>query len=432
MKKVFVLIMIFSYVHTIQAQVRHVKALFLGNSYTAANNLPELISQLALSSGDILEYDSNTPGGYTFQAHSTNSNSLNLIEKTNWDFVVLQEQSQLPSFPEPQVEILVYPYAALLDSIIKANNICASSLFYMTWGRENGDAQHCPEHPVVCTYEGMDSLLQLRYSIMAERNNAALSPVAKVWRRIRNEYPDIDLYSGDGSHPSINGSFAAACSFYSMMFEKDPVATAFNASIKPETALLIKEIAKEVVYDSLDFWHRHVPNKLKADFTYSVTENTVDFFNHSQFANSFHWDFGDTHSGTESSPKHTYNQSGMYHVQLTAKKSNCSATQFKQDSVYIDEFTFLPDMETETLVELYPNPVTNQLHIQTTIELAEFQLIDVFGRSKKINPNRISMSIYRIETDELEPGTYFIHTRSTKGQAYVLKFIKSRFDRTDE
>lgn len=41
------------------------KVLFLGNSYTAVNNLPQMMADVAVSAGDSLWFDSNTPGGYT-------------------------------------------------------------------------------------------------------------------------------------------------------------------------------------------------------------------------------------------------------------------------------------------------------------------------------------------------------------------------------
>ncbi|MFO0361362.1 MAG: hypothetical protein ACK500_06000, partial [Flavobacteriales bacterium] len=44
-------------------------ALFLGNSYTAYNNLPELTEQLAASAGFELTTAANTPGGFSFQGH---------------------------------------------------------------------------------------------------------------------------------------------------------------------------------------------------------------------------------------------------------------------------------------------------------------------------------------------------------------------------
>ncbi len=112
------------------------RVLFLGNSYTQVNNLPQMVADAAISAGDTLLFDSNTPGGYTLQGHSTNAISLAKIAAGNWDYVVLQEQSQLPSFPIDQVETEVFPYAHLLDSIINAENPCGETVFYMTWGRK--------------------------------------------------------------------------------------------------------------------------------------------------------------------------------------------------------------------------------------------------------------------------------------------------------
>lgn len=43
------------------------RVLFLGNSYTAANNLPQLFASVAASAGDAAVVDANTPGGYTLQ-----------------------------------------------------------------------------------------------------------------------------------------------------------------------------------------------------------------------------------------------------------------------------------------------------------------------------------------------------------------------------
>lgn len=172
------------------------KVLFIGNSYTEVNNLPNLIKSVANSVGESIEFSSNTPGGCTFQQHCNNQ-SMDLICQGGWDYVVLQEQSQYPSFPITQVQNEVFPFAARLNDSIEKYNPCAETIFYMTWGRENGDPQWAP----ISTYEGMDDSLYRRYMIMAEDNDALVAPVGRVWRHIRENYPQIQLYSGDGSHP---------------------------------------------------------------------------------------------------------------------------------------------------------------------------------------------------------------------------------------
>ncbi|HQV00112.1 MAG TPA: hypothetical protein PLO59_03075, partial [Bacteroidia bacterium] len=264
------------------------QVLFLGNSYTAVNNLPKMIADIALSTGDTLIFDSNTPGGYTLQGHSTNSTSLSKIMLGNWDNVILQEQSQLPSFGNNQVQLQVFPYARLLDSLINQYNPCAETMFYMTWGRKNGDAANCAVFPIVCTYNGMDSMLNLRYRMMADSNQAVVSPVGAVWKYIRQNFPLIELYQADESHPSLAGSYAAACCFYAAIFRKNPALITDNYSLPATDADNIKAAAKAIVYDSLQNWHIGEYDPL-ADFNFNINNNTVTFNNNSVNATTYQW-----------------------------------------------------------------------------------------------------------------------------------------------
>ena len=92
MKNYFILSLIsllFWIIPTANSQSKSV--LFLGNSYTYYNeSVPTVLKQVANSMGDAIEVESNSPGGYTFEGHSTNVTSLDLITSRNWDYVVLQ------------------------------------------------------------------------------------------------------------------------------------------------------------------------------------------------------------------------------------------------------------------------------------------------------------------------------------------------------
>ena len=69
------LIVLFS-INSYSQDHKKLTALFLGNSYTYVNNLPQVISDLALANGDTLVFDSNCPGGYTFQNHFYDATSV--------------------------------------------------------------------------------------------------------------------------------------------------------------------------------------------------------------------------------------------------------------------------------------------------------------------------------------------------------------------
>lgn len=303
-----------------QATGRIKRVLFIGNSYTAVNNLPDLVSRFAASAGDSVYAAMSTPGGFTFQAHCTYAPTLSLIQQSGWDYVVLQEQSQRPAFPINQVQQEVFPFARVLDSLIHRYNPCAKVVFYRTWGRQHGDQANCAQWPPVCTYNGMDSLLALRYRQMADSNLAFISPVGEVWRSVRAQFPQVTLYQSDGSHPEIAGSYLAAASFYSIFFRTNPELASFRAGIDSVVASLLRKVVRQVVFDSLSFWNVGKWDPI-ADFSFVTNGLSLQLNNQSLFSSNSLWHFGDGQFDTSWSPIHHYAQPGTYLVSL--KSESC-------------------------------------------------------------------------------------------------------------
>ncbi|MGV9012708.1 MAG: PKD domain-containing protein [Flavobacteriales bacterium] len=298
------------------AQTSHV--LFIGNSYTGVNDLPEMTRQLALSLGDTLVVSSSSPGGVTFQGHTTNPTTQNLIDQGGWDHVVLQEQSQLPSFPQGQVASDCYPYATILVDDIRTHSPCAEAVFYMTWGRENGDADNCAFWPPVCTYEGMQAQLRISYLQMAQDNNAACAPAGMVWKRVREEFPAIGLYASDGSHPSVAGSYLVACTMYTTFFRRSTVGATFTSTLDATIAATLQQAASSVVLDSLSTWNIGVNDPVALPEYADLGYGQVTFSESSTNTTSNFWDLGDGSTRTESSFTHSYGSNGDYTVTYIA------------------------------------------------------------------------------------------------------------------
>ena len=402
-KLILCITLIVSHVHGQQLTKR---ALFLGNSYTSVNNLPQLVADVAASAGDTLIFDNNTPGGYTLQNHSTNSSSLAKIAEGNWDYVVLQEQSQLPSFPDSQVEVEVFPYAHRLDSIIHSENTCAETVFYMTWGRKNGDASNCSFWPPVCTYSGMDSLLNLRYRMLADTNNGIVSPVGSVWNYLRQNHPLIELYQSDDSHPSVAGSYAAACTFYSIFFRKDPTLITFNATLPESDASIIRTVTKMIVFDSLTHWHvgEYDPT---ADFTDSISEGGQLYLsNNSSHATDYVWDFGDGTIATDTNPTHTYTENGAFNVTLIA--SHCGLMDTFSKIVTISLSGLQEDQFHSVDVKGYPNPVTNEFYLTVNPQFIGSQYVVFDKLGKTVLTGKIDSENKLISFQELAKGFYLV------------------------
>lgn len=416
MKKNFAFLFLFLLFFAAKSQTT-LKVLFLGNSYTSVNDLPGLTSLVTKSAGDSLIYSSNTPGGYTFNQHSTNATSTALISQGGWNYVVLQEQSQLPSFTDGEVQSMVFPYATTLDNMIHTADSCTETIFYMTWGRKNGDASNCAVWPPVCTYEGMDSLLHLRYMMMAEDNNAEVSPVGAVWHYLRTNAPTIELYSTDESHPSPAGSYAAACTFYTSMFRKSPLNITYNYSLSAGDADIIRNAVKTVVFDSLANWYNtdEIP---QAMFSHFNSTTPVQFVNSSTNALEYFWDFGDGTSSSEEDPTHDFPFDGMYTVTLIA--SACGINDTISETFWV---ATLGIESAEYSIRIFPNPVRNILKITTESEISGVTISDASGRIV-LAKNLIRSQNPEIDLSALDDGIYFVRVEMLNGTS-IQKIAKT-------
>lgn len=350
--------------------------LFIGNSYMQVNDLPLLTKNVASSAGYELTYRANMPGGATFANHCVNG-SKDMILEGGWDLVMIQGQSQEPSFPDGQVAQETFPYAAQLVAAVYQANPCAEPMFYMTWGRKDGDSYNAQFFPPLGSYEGMDSLLYLRYMMMKEANDASVSPVGRLWHVLRNTHPEIELYSSDNSHPSLAGSYAAACSFFTTIFEADPTTITFNPGIDESIASIIRQTAKTVVYDNLSFWKRPLPT---SGYTYNAMGGlSVQFNNNSQNASQYEWFFGDGETSHQESPSHTYSEEGSYNVMLIAQR-HCNLLDTIQTSITVSGSSNPAGIEDQmvTGLRVYPNPaighVTIEMDRDTEISVFDSQL----------------------------------------------------------
>ncbi len=380
------------------------KVLFIGNSYTAVNNLPRMVSDMASSTGDVLIYDSNTPGGYRFMNHASDQTTLAKINSENWDYVALQAQSQETSLSEAQMQAEVYPYAESLSNAIRANNECSQPLFYMTWGRENGDLTNCPYMPWVCTYEEMDDVIRSTYIFMSESNEAELAPAGAVWRYIRENHPNIDLYSSDGSHPSLAGSYAVACAFYAMIYKKDPTSLPWNSTLNETEANLIKMAAKTIVYDEISSWD-FTQNPV-ADFSEIINDGEVSFTNNSSDFDTIFWDFGDGNTSTEVNPIHIYAESGFYNVSQTITKCGESDTKTKT----LDILILNTESFNQEKFRIYPNPTSGRINLKFAKGYKDIKIV-ISGLSGKtvLTTSANNAAEVTLDLSTLSKGFYILN-----------------------
>lgn len=226
MRHVFCSLLSFLYgIVFLNAQVTPAKVLFLGNSYTAYNNLPAIVSSIASANGDSITYQAITPGGQYLLAHAADPQVQTAFQQGDWDFIVVQEQSQIPVIPYFR-ETLMYPGADSLKALKDQYCPGAAMFYYMTWGRQNG-GQQCNDgycsYAFTGFYDYQDTLTWAYYQT-AVQTACGIAPVGEIWREAMLQHqpplPSLNLFSTDGSHPSSEGSYLAGLTIYSTLFNK--------------------------------------------------------------------------------------------------------------------------------------------------------------------------------------------------------------------
>jgi PKD domain. len=398
-----------------QAQQR-LNVLYLGNSYTSVNNLPQMTSLLSLGTHRTINYESNTPGGSTLEQHSRNNTSLALIRKGNWDYVVLQEQSQMPSIDYYRYQSM-YPAVEQLTDSIKKYSPCATVVMYLTWGRLLG-GQQCEDYGngTYCSadfrdFDHMQDTLTSSYNQIAYQTNSYIAPAGEAWREVLNN-TDITLHSADGSHPNTAGTYLTACVLHSVFWHESPIGVTNCTTLDNETIMKLQRYAHQVVMETPKTWNLHVDDVF-ADFTSVVEEATVNFINLSESLSpcEYLWDFGDGCYSTEENPEHTYQHNDDYLVKL--KTESC----LKNDScIQIVKLDPLSEKETRQIKApiIYPNPASFEIQIQYDGKYTA-EIFNMFGTS--------------IFKEENLNGTRFINLDSVPKGSYLLKIQTKDNDR---
>jgi hypothetical protein len=179
------------------------RVLFVGNSYTYYENMTQVVAAFATSRDLAMQTRKATPGGATLEQHWTGVkgkqtlDSLSQIGTGSFDAVVLQEQSLRPITNPARM-------ATFADKLCAAIKLAGGHPYlYLTWSR-----QQTPE---------TQSKLTESYENVARETGATVAPVGLAWELARTRQPDLNLYSEDGSHPSSEGSYLAACVLFSTL-----------------------------------------------------------------------------------------------------------------------------------------------------------------------------------------------------------------------
>ncbi|HMZ90641.1 MAG TPA: PKD domain-containing protein, partial [Chitinophagales bacterium] len=234
----------------------------------------------------------------------------------------------------------------------------------------------------------------------------------------RDTHPEIELYIGDGSHPSAAGSYAAACTFYAAIFRNDPTLITYDFTLPADQAHIIREATKLVVYDSLASWYigTYIHEPI-ANFNVNTgIPFTASFENLSENAISYLWNFGDGTNSTEAAPVHIYGAEGMYIVSLEV--TGCSDVDDYTSDITITGVE--TSIQNNAIINWQPeNPVHAELFLPANNSNWRIEILDMAGN--------VVMQTYAqtlITVDGIHAGAYIIYLQQGDERMYRKLMIQ--------
>jgi hypothetical protein len=173
--------------------------LFVGNSLTFANDLPQLVVDFAASKGSKIKADMLALPNYALVDHLADGNLQTMIANKKYKYVIVQQG------PSSQAE----GRAMLLESTPIIKDLCDKNggklAVYMVW-------------PAYANYSTFDGVIR-NYTDAATATKSILCPVGKVWKTYIDSTRDLSYYGSDRFHPSLKGSQVAAEVIYQSIFK---------------------------------------------------------------------------------------------------------------------------------------------------------------------------------------------------------------------
>jgi len=184
------------------------RILFVGNSLTATNDLPGVVTAIGRAAGVTVETRTFAPGGFALEDHWAAGVARDALASGHWDYVVMQ---QGPS--------------SLADSRL---NLIEWARRWSALARSHGTT------PVLLTVwpeqyrSAFFGDVIRNYHDAAVQSNALLAPAGRAWLSALGAHPAPKLYGPDGFHPSRLGTYVAALTVYARLTGAVPRVTGLD------------------------------------------------------------------------------------------------------------------------------------------------------------------------------------------------------------
>ena len=201
--------------------------LFIGNSLTEGNDLAGMVRMLASAAGLGWTVEAHLLGGAGLEDHWQRGLAQERIQSGNFDAVVFQQGPS--SLADSRANLRLW--AAEFDGLVRAAG--GRSALYMVW-------------PERSRFEYFDRVRD-SYALAARDVSGYFLPAGEAWRAAWRHTPSLALYGGDGFHPTVAGTYAAALTIFAGLADRSPLGLPAPGTVDAQTAERLQQAALEAL-----------------------------------------------------------------------------------------------------------------------------------------------------------------------------------------
>jgi hypothetical protein len=383
------------------------RVLFIGNSFTYVNMVPDIVKGLAQQGSIGMAYAMHAPGGATVgdlaqgaYAHMENPAVFDLIRQGVWDYVVLQDNQGrfLYNYGVFNVNARTLEgHKRIMDSTLHYNP-CAAMIWFNGWAFKNGAP------PYGNTGIELIDRIDANYQFMNDSLNQIIAPIGAAWKQSTLANPGADLWDTDEAHASLNGSYLTAAVLFCTIFKKDPASLAYNAGLSPAQAAEFRSIAYQTFLDS--FARDNAPAfTLPLSYTAGSLMAGTGYLLYEYSRN------GEV-VATSASNIYPASLGGCFQV-----KARGADGCWRLSRELCLQPTAISSVQQRGSFTLYPNPAVNYVVLSGT-EAGKRKDIAVYDlRGMRLLQATATEKEYKLDLSGIKPGTYLLRVSTEDGSS---------------
>lgn len=218
------------------------RVLCLGNSFSYYNAPVWMLKEIAYSQGHYLRISAHLKGSQTLTQHCDLALSSEAIGYGDYDFALLQEQSQSPAKygQDPAANASVLQGLQQIVSQIGKRSTSCRMILEETWAFSNSS------YGGFSNYDDFDRYNEQGVLALAEETRLSVSPIGAAFREARKNSA-INLYHTDSKHQSPEGAYLKACVNYLVLFGEKFTGEIPSCGLNADHAAYLRTVAEQTV-----------------------------------------------------------------------------------------------------------------------------------------------------------------------------------------